>query len=242
MPRTIRRVTHQWMPVTPPSFTDPSSIVGLVAWYDASNAASITASGSPAHVSQWNDLSGNGYHLTQGSGANQPATGVATQNGLNRFDFDGSDVLMSVSTPTTPTPCTVVLVWALTALPAFYRPYDGGSAGNRPLLYANAGDTAYVMQAATAADTGRAITGGVALIHFNVFNGASSEFWENGTQYGGALSTGSGAFAGLSIGSDSGLTSAFTGAMFEFLVYSHALTSTERTNLNDYLRTKWAVY
>lgn len=42
----------------------------LIAWYDASNAASIIQSGGA--VSQWSDLSGNGHHLTQATGANQP--------------------------------------------------------------------------------------------------------------------------------------------------------------------------
>jgi hypothetical protein len=69
----------------------PTDIAGLVAWYDASDLATITeASGA---VSQWDDKSGNGYHLTQGTGANQPITGTRTQNSLNAIDFDGSDWL-----------------------------------------------------------------------------------------------------------------------------------------------------
>jgi len=48
------------------SFT-PASISGLVAWYDASNTASITKAGTA--VSAWNDISGNNNHLTTLVGA-----------------------------------------------------------------------------------------------------------------------------------------------------------------------------
>lgn len=60
-----------------------------IAWYDASDTSTITASGG--FVSQWNDKSGNAYHATQSIGTRQPATGTRTQNGLNVLDFDGTD-------------------------------------------------------------------------------------------------------------------------------------------------------
>lgn len=60
-------------------------------WYDASDLSTITESGGL--VSQWDDKSGNGYHLVQLSGSAQPTTGVETQNGLNVLDFDGGDAL-----------------------------------------------------------------------------------------------------------------------------------------------------
>lgn len=228
-----------WFPVSAPAapFTPPS-ITGLVAWYDASNAGSITASGSPAHVSQWNDLSGNGYHLTQATGARQPTTGVGTINGLNRLDFDGGDILDRVTTPSTSTPVTVAYVAGIVSLPAFYRVYDGGSAGNRPLSYANASDTNWVIQVSTAADTGHAIAAGN-FLWVHTFNGAASTFHENGTQYGGALAAGTGAFAGLTIGGDSGASAPFTGAVTEFIVYDSALGATDRGNLTTYLHDKW---
>lgn len=65
-----------------------------MAWFDASNAASIISSGGA--VSQWSDLSGNGYHATQGTGASQPITGTRTVNGLNGLDFDGTNDQMTL--------------------------------------------------------------------------------------------------------------------------------------------------
>jgi hypothetical protein len=58
------------------------------AWYDASDADTITEA---TGVSQWDDKSGNTNHLTQGTGANQPATGTRNINGLNVLDFDGTN-------------------------------------------------------------------------------------------------------------------------------------------------------
>lgn len=52
------------------SFTAPTSVSGLVAWYDVTDAASVTQ--IAGLVSQLNDKSGNGYHLVQATGGNQP--------------------------------------------------------------------------------------------------------------------------------------------------------------------------
>jgi hypothetical protein len=64
-------------------------------WLDAADTTTITESGGS--VSQWNDLSGNGRHLTQGTGALQPTTGASTVNGFNVLDFAG-DYLTSTVT------------------------------------------------------------------------------------------------------------------------------------------------
>jgi hypothetical protein len=68
---------------------DPTSIADLVAWYDASDTSSISLSGS--EVTQWNDLSGNAHHATQGTSTRRPLSGTRSLNGLNVLDFDGTD-------------------------------------------------------------------------------------------------------------------------------------------------------
>lgn len=76
---------------------NPKSIAGLLSWYDAADAATITTS---TGVSAWADKSGNGYTLRQSTGNNQPATGTRTIGGRNALDFDGSnDVLSLGSSP-----------------------------------------------------------------------------------------------------------------------------------------------
>jgi hypothetical protein len=75
---------------------NPKSIAGLAAWYDATVASSVTlASG---FVSQWDDLSGGGLHLSQATEADRPSLG--TLGGKTAIDFDGSnDFLRNAQAP-----------------------------------------------------------------------------------------------------------------------------------------------
>ena len=50
-------------------FFDPS-LLNPLAWWDATDASTITLSGS--NVTQWDDKSGNGYNFAQATGASQP--------------------------------------------------------------------------------------------------------------------------------------------------------------------------
>lgn len=70
----------------------PLAFVGLRAWYRASSLS--LADG--AAVAQWDDESGNGYHISQGTGTKQPAYRTADVS----VDFDGSsDALVRTSIP-----------------------------------------------------------------------------------------------------------------------------------------------
>ena len=90
----LPKYTEIWDQTT---FAGPP-VSGYKLWLDASDTASITASGGA--VSQWSDKSGNARHLTQGTGANQPTTGTRTINGKNVIDFDGTNDWMSVPSST----------------------------------------------------------------------------------------------------------------------------------------------
>lgn len=72
---------------------DPATYGTVSAWYDASDTSSITSSSGA--VSQWNDKSGNGRNLTQGTGGSQPLDNTRTVNGRVAIDFDGSDDFMT---------------------------------------------------------------------------------------------------------------------------------------------------
>lgn len=74
-----------------------ASVSGLQAWYRA-DSGDITQSGG--FVSQWNDKSGNGRHLVQGTGANQPAytSSAAAFGNQPVVDFDGSAHFMTNAT------------------------------------------------------------------------------------------------------------------------------------------------
>lgn len=78
------------------------AFLSATAWFDASNAASI--SHTSGAVSQWNDLSGSNNHLVQATSTARPTTGTVSINGRNAIDFDGtSDVMAMASNPFSPT-------------------------------------------------------------------------------------------------------------------------------------------
>jgi hypothetical protein len=99
---------------TPPvssSFTQTN----LLARYDASVASSYTLSGG--NVTTWNDLTGNGYHLT----ANGSGPTTTTINSITAFDFNSNRGLIRTLVPLT-TPITMFMV-------ATYR-FAAGTWGN----------------------------------------------------------------------------------------------------------------
>jgi len=74
----------------------PADLTNLAAWYDASDTATITS--SLGLVSQWNDKSANGKNLAMALSANQPSTGLSTQNGRNLVQLADSKYMESVGT------------------------------------------------------------------------------------------------------------------------------------------------
>lgn len=89
----LASILNQQGAVVPPPWS-PTDLTGLVAWYDASDTATITATGG--NVTDWNDKSGNGYHLQDIAGT--PVTGSATINGLNVLSYT-DDSLQNASVP-----------------------------------------------------------------------------------------------------------------------------------------------
>lgn len=99
----------------------PLDLPGLTAWYDASDATSFTFS-SGSVVSQWNDKSGNGLHLTQATVGNQPAR-TGTQNGRATVVYGEDDQLNHTpSTPIGSAGLTVAQVWKKTGAPGYFKP------------------------------------------------------------------------------------------------------------------------
>lgn len=73
----------------------PSDISNLALWLDADDAATITLDGS-SNVEQWNDKSGNGYHVAQMDSACRPQLITDGLNSKDLLRFDGSDDFLEV--------------------------------------------------------------------------------------------------------------------------------------------------
>lgn len=89
-----------------PAFT-PASVPGLTAWYDGSDAATITQ--AAGLISQVADKSGNGLNLTQATGALQPTVSAADLNSKNTIAFN-SQCLFTDLANLTPSELSAIIV------------------------------------------------------------------------------------------------------------------------------------
>jgi hypothetical protein len=233
------------------------AIPGLVAWYDASVASSITADGS-GYVSQWNDLSGSGFHVSQATGTKQPRTGSRAIRGRNALDFDGGDVLGSGTTGTAIIGAStgyslfaVVEHDVRTASYAFAAdirdPGDANPTVSIPASSFGSFDLAGLMRGTTGGltEVGPASSTGLHLIILE---------WDGTTDAGGLTceqdgTPGSATFAGTALGSMKnlyvGCNSAvdyFNGAWGELILCDGKVSADIRAATKTYLNAKWQVF
>lgn len=219
----------------------PTNVAGLAAWYDASVASSITSVAGA--VSQWNDRSGNGRNLTQSTAIRKPTTGTRTINGLNALDFTNNFIDSApVSIVQPVTLLAVVLADSYTGAANRYIDTWTGAEADRIIMFRLTSTPALQVFAGSSANTTHDMATGAAHVHSAVFNGATSSFFEDGTQYGGALNPGTGPIYQINLGGD-GFTSAadsdWDGLIAEVLIYGAALSAGNRRALENYLKIKW---
>lgn len=207
----------------------PTDLAGLVAWWDASDTATITDTSGA--VSAWADKSTNEYSLAQASPTKQPTTGATTLNSLNVVTLDGGDDLVSSVAIAQSQPFTIAAVWKDT--PGNSRWY--ASAGNT-VQYGSA----LGIYAGTGFLNGPAYTANTWAYSTHIYNGSSSVARLNGS----AGSTGNPGSTNMSgslwLGSRSG-SFYLTGAVAELIVASGALSGTDLTSLETYLADKWGL-
>lgn len=223
---------------------DPMSLTPDL-WLDASDTATITSSSGA--VSQWDDKSGNGRHVSS-SGSERPKTGSATQNGLNVLTFDGiSSVLLKNSSVTVPTTYTIAIVATPTTgtndyLFSFKSTANVGQTGiisgysskAYEFFQTTPGSARFTLGASNATGCNTNIV---------VHNGTSVSSLVNGASSG---SSSSGASSSLSAGritvgnyDQGGGGNAAGSNIAEIVVYFSALSGANLTGLSNYLRTKW---
>jgi hypothetical protein len=233
---------------------NPRSIAGIAAWYDASVTSSITIA---TGVSQWNDLSGNGRNLTQGTGNNQPAyTGtIGTKPALV---FDGNNDDMSTATGFALVGAdytwTVFSVARADAQGTSTVSQDDFSSPRPPQFQrlwagtfpAQRSARAFTLNSSDAQDgaiSAVAISQSVAFVLTTRQSATTSGIWVNGGNTGTAsLTPKASQFATkrLFVGSIAG-GSLWSGAIGEVIAYSRDLTTAERQAVERYLGKKWGV-
>jgi hypothetical protein len=228
-------------------------------WLDAADPTTITASGSPLRVSQWDDKSGNGRNLVQATAGNQPVSGATFINGLNVIDFISPRRLVRI------TDNILQDVGGATIYVVVRGTYSSGFG-----LFVNitANDAAAVTRAYSGKNSGTIISGGrrldanafqsvasasvadntpVVAAGFYIYSDAQLDVSVNAvkTRRSGGFQTAgntSNTASRILVGATDQGTEAFTGSIAEIIVTARVLTSSESFALENYLRTKWAVY
>jgi hypothetical protein len=210
---------------------DPTSIAGCVSWYDGSDSATITESGGL--ISQWDDKAGS-FHLLQATGANQPATG-RTQNSLAVVDFTGNDY-MDANGALNEAATTVFVVGAIDNTGVFNFFFDGTS-GNRHTLFNN-GDDWFVAQAGN-------VTGGTPDTSAHQFtcsfpgDSANTSLRIDGVLTAGPGNGGTQSLGTLRVGAEFGFFAYLNGFIGELIVYDSVLGTSDRDDVEAYLKDKW---
>lgn len=231
-----------------------------IGWYKADEVAAITDDGSGA-VTQWNDKSGNNYHLTQPTAARRPITGTRMLNGKNGVEFNGGQSLFNNSFP------DLAGAPALEVFAVFVSDTSGKDDG--VYGYSNNAATAGKVFALSTGDnsngfrpTGRHFNGlvassdtqtiGTGLITLQsiaadaiysgeeiIMNGVPSVVVPNNPNNKLALTGGAPQFA---VGDyRDGNTAYFDGALFEVLVFDQVLTTAQRNEVGNYLAGEWGI-
>jgi len=223
---------------------------GASLWLDATNDGSFTYS-SGTVVSQWSDLSGNGYHFTQATLANQPNRN-GTQNGLSAVTF-GGDFVANTS-----------LNWGASNSTLFFVGRENKALGT---TYQNmfttgtgaTGQWGYGLNDNSAGEQISIFDIGQNLTAFNFAMGASNadvlvftsagisagsvtaNLFKNGT----ADSTNprtiitTTSAAGAVLGSDASVAEPYYGTICEVILYPSQLGTSDRNLVEAYLKAKW---
>jgi hypothetical protein len=250
------------------SANTPRSIANLRLWLDAADVSTISATSND--VTQWTDKSGNSYAFTQGTSSKRPKSGTRTHNSLNVIDFDGTDdILTSNASASTwkffhdGTEYTIFVAavqdnqnnGALLST-------NSGSFGNVGAIHllgatkslstgvATGNGSVRVIDTGTATDFADLTTFSYASWTLKPSNATASERvafrWKNGTASKpntntGAVST-SDPSQTLSIGhTETFLNIPLNGAIGEIIVYTSALSDSNRATIDTYLRNKWGI-
>ena len=243
----------------------PLDIANLKAWYDASDTATITVSGTA--VSQWNDKSGNAYNLTQSTTNFKPQSGTRTQNGKNMLDYDGGDLLQAATASDwtfmhNATGCTVFMAMFIdnVATNMYMIDTTGGSSANTGVdIYRASGNLSGIITRGVngtyncIADNQGALTANTAKYWYNKLNAGASPVSgrslgsvNNSAESGnnvetGALSTAS-PFTALKVGHwNTAYGEGVDGGICEVIIYSGAVSAGDITKINSYLASKWGI-
>ena len=222
----------------------------IAAWLDAAAPYITLGTG----VATWADRSGHSNHVTQATGAAQPAysTSVAALNNKPAVNFDGTDDVLARATFTQGAiaqPNTIFLVAEPddngTALASGQLMVDGGSAGTarHVIDITNSGGSASISDlfAGAALLSTPAFVATGAHIFEGVFNNTSSVVAVDGARSTATGAGGTQAMNGMTVGNRFSGSFWFDGRIAEIIVITGALSAAQRLPIRQWLATKYGV-
>lgn len=223
--------------------TPPTS--GLELWFDSSTITGLN-DGDP--VSTWNDMSGNGRNATQ-SGEARPTYKINIVNGKPVVRFAASSYMTHTYSRNAQAPFSIFSVIKQTVDAYDYMTVIICQAASQPVVHfasraggINGLDT-YLnnhIQSSLSIGNNWGVTS-LVVTSADASNGVL--FAANGSS---ETKTGNGSFsfgsARQTLGSNTPTSDGFQGDMAEILVYSTAVSSSERTQIENYLNNKYKIY
>ena len=204
------------------------------------NANGMLATIDGAFIGKVADLSGQGNHATQATRANQPRRYNSIVNGQPVVRFDGvNDILNSVLTLAQPMTIFHVYKWTDNAA-AIQAVYGGATTGLLEAYHANA--TSLFTHAGTSYSPAGGATSSAFRVIDCIFNGTSSQIWENGTQIGATGNAGTNGIAtAFSIGNRNAADKPTQMDLAELIVYNTALSTSNRRKVERYLGRRYGI-
>ena len=205
--------------------------------WDPSNPATLTVTANK--LSAITDMVAVAGTLSQGTGANQPSSGLSTIVGLNAIGF-GSPTFLSSAAITQAQPVTIMAVVKLASTAGTQVAISTDLAGPQgPTMYIATVSGLHYFAFAGTGQNGAGTPDTSAHVFAVVFNGASSVIYIDGTSVGSA-NYGANGYSGMAffLGKDVG-NNYWGGLVGEVLVYKSALSGANITTVSAYLRAKW---
>lgn len=221
----------------------PTNISNSVLWLRSDKGVSLDGSNN---ISTWSDQSGHGYNLAQSTSALRPAFvssggaagwGYASYPGAGgNHNLVGTGVLVNQALE------YVVVANSSAASPAgpHYLVDDGS---NNNILDRQANLTTLIQYDGTSLANSLALTVGADFVVDSFFNGASSQQTLNGgaAASGGNPGTNTTALPFVLGASGAAANVEWGGKIYEIVVYSRALTTTERLNVTRYAGARYSI-
>lgn len=212
----------------------PARLRSLALWLDAADASTITL--ATTKISQWNDKSGNGRNVTQGTDAERPTYTTNGQNGLPVATFAAGQTMAGTGFTHAGTWSCGVVVKNTNTQGVFQI---GAINGNGSLLIES---NLYKIRAA---NTGGATVTSVAstpAIVVGTSAASKQDIWKNGGKgTADAQSAVAASSVAFTVGGLNATTYRMNGFIAELVIVAAVMTTSEQRALTSYLSKKWGI-